>query len=148
MTDRLTEIEERLKAATPGPWEPYQSENFEPLSVAKRVRHPGMTEMHYVASWVNKAADQAFIANAPTDTAALLSAVKAVLAIHKPTRWAMVDPGCVTCRENGTPLAWPCPTVKAINAALEGNRECSKCGSCVCHESKTLTRPCTKDEGK
>jgi hypothetical protein len=36
----------------------------------------------------------------------------------------------------------------SIVVTVAGNRECSKCWACDCHESKTLTRPCTNKEGK
>jgi hypothetical protein len=123
MTDRLTGIEARLHAATPGPWvsEPVEQGMF--ADIESRVSGMrGYILLSHVDGEAGQAktADAEFIANAPTDITALLDAVRAVLAIHKPGRWASVDPGCVTCRENGNPLAWPCPTVKAINAALEG----------------------------
>lgn len=79
---RLDEIQARLDAATPGPWETHQDmvrigfEELEPLSVAKRVRKPGVTEMHYVVPWVNEVCDQEFIANAPDDVAYLLAELR------------------------------------------------------------------------
>jgi hypothetical protein len=36
----------------------------------------------------------------------------------------------------------------SIVVTCAGNRECSKCWSCVCHESNKLAKPCTKDEEK
>jgi hypothetical protein len=111
MTDRLTGIEARLDAITPGPWfanRYYVGAGEDPTDPDAEIAKASFKP------------DAEFIAAAPTDMTALLGAVKAVLAIHKPTRWVSVDPGCVTCRENGIPIPWPCPTVTAINAALEG----------------------------
>jgi hypothetical protein len=34
----------------------------------------------------------------------------------------------------------------SIVVTCAGNSECSKCWSCVCHDSNKLTRPCTKGE--
>jgi hypothetical protein len=36
----------------------------------------------------------------------------------------------------------------SIVVTCAGNSECSKCGSCVCHDANKLAKPCTKEEGK
>jgi len=82
MSADLTAIEARAEAATEGPWESYQDqmrigdEVIEPLSVVKRVKKPGVTEMHFVAPMVNTEDDQSFIAHARTDVPALLAMVR------------------------------------------------------------------------
>jgi hypothetical protein len=125
MTDRLTGIEARLDAATPGPWvtEPVEQGMF--ADIESRVS--GMRG-YILLSHVDGEAGQAktpdavFIAAAPTDMAALLGAVKAVLELHRPVQVFFPDYvegyyECEQCME-----AHPCPTVAAITTALEGTK--------------------------
>jgi hypothetical protein len=72
--------------------------------------------------------DMILIANAPTDMAALLGAVRAVLGVHEPVDAIMYGGKnahkvqvCTGCgQDDGNWNRYPCPTVTAINAALEG----------------------------
>lgn len=75
-----------------------------------------------------------FFAGAPTDQARLLAAVQAVTALHRPERGIVHDPDdgetkemdyCETCSDSqwldeATAVAYPCPTVAAVVAALGG----------------------------
>jgi hypothetical protein len=72
MTDRLSEIEGRLRAATPGPW--WTPSYIAPAEVFAGT---GLADDTCVAEGMYKH-DAEFIANAPTDIAALLGAVKEV----------------------------------------------------------------------
>jgi len=49
---------------------------------------------------------------------ALLAAVEAVLALHRPGFEMCVD--AVWCCHCGVSVVWPCPTYRAISAALTG----------------------------
>lgn len=110
----LAEIKARADAATEGPWE---SGKYAP------VRRAGD---YYEVVWldVDTSApgpasygvgigefDAEFICHAREDVPRLVAAVEAVLAIH-----CDEDGDCDVCE----PLAWPCPTVRAITAALAG----------------------------
>ena len=69
-----------------------------------------------------------FIANARTDLPRLLAAVRAVEAVHelidalnvRINRTQKVCTGCGT--DDGNWQVWPCPTIRAITEALEGDR--------------------------
>ncbi|MFJ4286625.1 hypothetical protein ACIPY0_13385 [Paenarthrobacter nicotinovorans] len=87
----LDPIQERLDAATPGPWTDALGKTFKA---------------------VGSIADARFIVNAPTDTARLLAAVKAVTDLHKQDTYG---PAFCICTER-----WPCSTVSAVEAALRG----------------------------
>ena len=53
------------------------------------------------------------------DIPALVAAVEAVLELHKEVQWAESWPTCIHCNDGeGSPLAYPCPTVQAIQSAL------------------------------
>ena len=58
------------------------------------------------------------------DVPALVAAVEVVLAMHKEVQWAESWPTCLHCNDGeGSPLAYPCLTVAAIQAALgEGEK--------------------------
>lgn len=92
----LEPIQERLDAATPGPWKADVSvrgdcvvwgPNGRFLMNAQAEPHwleyPGETRM---VSFDVDRRDAVFIAAAPTDTARLLAAVKAVTEVHKPAK--------------------------------------------------------------
>ena len=56
---------------------------------------------------------------AEIDIPALVAAVEAVLELHKEVQWKESWPTCIHCNSGeGSPLAYPCPTVTAINQAL------------------------------
>ena len=126
----LEPIQARLNAATPGPWE------FDGADICNVPDYSGPTPaVPYVEVMENRVTcgsycyggsieqtisdeDKALIANAPTDTARLLAAVKAVVALH-PREVIAVHEGygeeavCPECQ-----LHYPCPTVSAVEAAL------------------------------
>ena len=53
------------------------------------------------------------------DVPALVAAVEVVLAMHKEVQWVESWPTCIHCNDGeGSPLAYPCPTVAAIRTAL------------------------------
>ena len=58
------------------------------------------------------------------DVPALVAAVEAVLELHKEVQWAESWPTCLHCNDGeGSPLAYPCLTVAAIQSALgEGEK--------------------------
>lgn len=101
---QLDEMRARLAAATPGPWADALGKTFKA---------------------VGSVADARLIVNAPTDMGKLIAAVDAVLALHTPNAGhnpdclCGIDPGagarCCGCYD-----AYPCPTVAALTAALEG----------------------------
>ena len=63
--------------------------------------------------------DAEFIAHARQDIPALVAALEAVLELHKEVQWAESWPTCIHCNDGeGSPLAYPCPTVAAIQSAL------------------------------
>jgi hypothetical protein len=111
MTDRLTGIEARLNAATPGQWfanRYYVGAGEDPTDPDAEIAKASFKP------------DAEFIAAAPTDMAALLNAVNAALELHRSVQVFFPDYvdgyyECDQCME-----AYPCPTVTAINAALEG----------------------------
>ena len=134
--DRLNEIEARANAATEGPWIVAIYKN-ECKVETKRERW-------HVASYASPE-DAAFIAHARTDVPALVAALRAVLDLHResrndvdhtpPCEHCHGEPGvhecgcwadekwptvCAVCMEGtkGASVAWPCPTVRAIEEAL------------------------------
>lgn len=76
----LEPIQGRLDAATPGPWHLDRDEPGDVASVVAYASNDGVTIGTYVADTVEEDGDAEFIAHAPTDTARLLAAVKAVVA--------------------------------------------------------------------
>lgn len=128
----LDEIEERVEGATVGPW------GFEPAGKSRcgepqccseywdnRIWGGGMvlTESHMLP-----AADAEFIAAARTDVPALTAALQDVLALHvpHPEPQRMVTGVIVACSECGdiddSPTEYPCPTVRAITAHIDIER--------------------------
>lgn len=76
--DDLLDIEKRLKAATPGPWELFEDYHC----IVTSVTIPCLAECsHYpstVSSRLQAEDNAAFIAHAPEDVAALIAEVKAL----------------------------------------------------------------------
>lgn len=52
------------------------------------------------------------------DLAATVAALTAVLDLHTPYATAGGRSGCRVCGSATVPASWPCPTVRAIDAAL------------------------------
>jgi len=125
----LAPIRERLAAATPGPWfQGRASDRYENTREVYSEREVSATSED-VATFIHHPEDAALIANAPTDLARLLAAIEAVAALHKPVSSGItgvphsladydVCPKCFN--DDGWPVAYPCPTVAAVEAALKG----------------------------
>ncbi|MFS2091049.1 hypothetical protein [Paenarthrobacter nicotinovorans] len=62
------------------------------------------------------------VAAAPADVARLLAAVQAVTALHQPDNDGTIGTYCSHCTSliDGGPELYPCPTVRAVVAALGG----------------------------
>lgn len=129
MSDRLNEIEERLAAATPGPWE---RDQFGPDDDSARfIGSPSTGRI--VVYEAATAGNAEFIAHAPADLTALVAVVREVEALHQPndapsfteSSYGIAGqiPGTVTlsgftsrdvtcCRNCGA--EYPCPTAQAL----------------------------------
>ncbi|MDQ0102320.1 hypothetical protein J2T10_001966 [Paenarthrobacter nicotinovorans] len=134
----LDPIQNRLNAATPGPWDRPLNTRFKAFVTAempegdpssrwtRNIDNEGNRERVTVVSvpvWSTgkfyrpqSGKDLEFIAHAPTDTARLLAAIQAVVAIHRHELTEYRED--LTCTECGH--YWPCPTVRAVEAALDG----------------------------
>jgi len=119
---RIDEIEARLAAATPGPWEAVTDDH-------RRSKEHSVwadSKSDYVAEWVATRADADLLANTPADLAALVKFARDVAALH-----VAGDPECphphhdpVRCPDAVVPCAecdrdYPCPTARAL-AELDG----------------------------
>lgn len=134
MTDpreTLARIRAQADAATPGPWETdgtgEVSQHWSRPEPWETVVGTGVSCMSYCyggsAKGVERVEDAAFIAAARTNVPALADALDAVLELHKPIPAAMTSNGGVsdvTVCDHCLDPAWPCPTVTAITAVLEG----------------------------
>ena len=128
MSELLDQIEARADAATQGPWEwhPYMGSG----ATLAKPNHPfhELNILKTTDDWPPVAADAEFIAHAREDLPRLLAAVRAVEAVHEPidalnvriNRIQKVCTGCGT--DDGNWQVWPCPTIRAITEALEGER--------------------------
>ena len=140
MTDRiltaaLAAIRARADAATEGPWEWEGEAGEDRLQFDNSLIACRGTEDPVLCAWGHDAygidvgkADAEFIAHARTDLPALLAAVEAVLELHDmgeacPDCGAgprtICECGATDCQ--GCSEEWPCPTVRALTAALEAN---------------------------
>ena len=123
MTDpreTLARIRKQADAATEGPWtwathstaDGDEWAVFSPKDWALATNQDG---------W---AGDAEFIAASRTTVPAVLDALEAVLEVHKPGLPYMLDvpEACEHCSENEDEreVAYPCPTVAAVTAALAG----------------------------
>jgi hypothetical protein len=128
MTDRIAEIEVRVKAATEGPWEYGKRPDG---SVWLSTGNPERGQ-HYQGDWEGFDADAAFIAHARTDVPYLLAEVKRLreaLAFYE-REWT--HDSCSDHRARATPAdtLWSEPTEALLNdagktarTALETNNE-------------------------
>lgn len=119
----LEPIQERLDATTPGPWGRVDDLYHRFDQVHRIGSESTGSDIAFLIrrDQPQDKADAAFIAAAPTDTARLLAAVKAVVALHTQhtSRCGCDIPdGAGDCEECDQP--WPCPTVSAVEAALRG----------------------------
>jgi hypothetical protein len=96
--DRLSEIEERLANATPGPWVVEGLGDWVgPIGIPVAPDDGGLT-----------VPDAELIAHAPADLAALVAVVREVEALHR-RRVERPNAGCLQCGQ-----IWPCPTAAAV----------------------------------
>ena len=120
MTSRLDAIKARAAAATEGPWETVRV--YDNVYEVQLPDAPKPTESHFATSDLQNRFlhnDAEFVAHARSDVPALVAAVEVVLAMHKEVQWAESWPTCLHCNDGeGSPLAYPCPTVAAIRTAL------------------------------
>ncbi len=136
MSSQLDAIKARAEAATEGPWTWSGSEApvlggyagtsyrySEEVIEAEHHGECGCRSLCQLELTVGKA-DAEFIAHSRADIPALVAAVEAVLKLHKEVQWAESWPTCIHCNDGeGSPLAYPCPTVAAIRTALgEGEK--------------------------
>ena len=118
--DVFAGIRQRLEAATPRPWHAYNE------GIGWEIHEgddhtPECVEINDEFRETFRRRDAEFIANAPTDIAALLAFIDAALALHHPCDcggssphdWRKV-PHCDDC---GMPL--PCPTVQALTGEAQ-----------------------------
>ena len=119
------------QAATEGPWT-WQTPSGDdwPQADESLLGPTGgavLSGWGYDASGIEAAPeDRAYIADARTSLPKAVAAIRAVLALHQPVdalnmRTNRVQPVCSerSCgQENGDFMAWPCPTVRAIEKAL------------------------------
>ena len=139
---RLNEIQARVDAATPGPWETMRSGLLGTRVVRVDGEWDGLIPDEFV-TLVTPAlriyCDADLIANAPADLAFLLAelrkaheALERVEALHKRVEGYQFGaipgaepdwPVCSTCfTEDEHPQPWPCPTAAAV-AAAKGDGE-------------------------
>ena len=133
MTSREAEIQARLDAATPGPWEAYDPGDGtarlwtvrDNEDDAERLIHEPIGYL----DWNNGA----LIANAPTDLAYLLTRVAELEAQVAAVRELHVEQFSQWFNESGEPIAspvsvgclcgsyrYPCPTIVALDSAGGG----------------------------
>ncbi len=118
MTDLdLAPIKNRLAKATPGPWDAYSVPGFksEAPYTAVGIGEKEARLVRFDGAWP----DADFIANSPTDIAALVAEVErlrtqidAAREHHIPVDvnlYAATVKECCVC-----PGPWPCPTIKAL----------------------------------
>lgn len=128
MTDKpsLADARRVTAAATRGPWTFSDTTDVRGHKGEFRAPSPDNGFM-LVDPWCNDD-DAEFIAASRTLVPALLAAVDAVLALHRPSpRWVFARDEHVTICETCTntevarsrAVMWPCPTVRAIAAHLD-----------------------------
>ena len=119
--DVLSAMRARTEDLVPGPWTwsvgTVEALDYDGQPVVLFERENGH---------VTTRNEVAFVAHARTDMPALIAAVEAVLALHKPlhaldvaTRPAHHTNVCIGCgTDDGNWQVWPCPSVRAITEAL------------------------------
>ena len=113
----LAGIEQRVAAATAGPW--FQGRNGRPYESTCDVyskREPDEPDSHDIATYMHSEEDAALITAARTDLPALTAAVRDVLAVHYEATCSRGYPQafCIDCDQ-----AWPCATRRALAARLD-----------------------------
>ncbi len=126
----LESIKERLDEATPGPWRVWRDPDptkVRATAVETAWRYgdiEGDTEL--ITDYLPTDADATFIAEAPSDIAALIAEVErlrgqldAVREHHVPVEvnyYAATVTECCSC-----PGPWPCPTIRALDGEVESD---------------------------
>lgn len=112
---RLDEIQARLDAATPGPWE---RDQFGPDDDSARfIGSPSTGQI--VVYEAATAGNAELIANVPEDLAALVAFARAMERLHRPRKVICLNPShssdcdAMVCDACDTP--WLCPTAKALD---------------------------------
>ena len=116
ISNRLDQIEARADAATEGPWEKHTVNGWEMV-----VSYSTDAMIQLVAEFRHKERDlndAEFIAASRTDVPALVAALRAVLDLHKPRNGHDDCGHCVDPADAHWGIPWPCPTVRAVTAAL------------------------------
>lgn len=123
VTEFLAEQKRLAEAATEGPWEVDQSEPgiWGPQHIV--IGNYTASDMFESPAWENgKPEDLAFIAAARESVPRMIAALEAVTDVHRRVSapWPHSG-GTFVCRaDNGL---WPCPTIRAIEAALGGESD-------------------------
>jgi hypothetical protein len=115
MSDLLSEIEERLANATPGPWDWVPSAVEGGSHVLGVVGESGFPVLRTSPYAPPRQRDADLIAHAPADLAALVAVVREVAALHR-RRVERPNAGCLQCGQ-----IWPCPTAAAVQQLGEGS---------------------------
>jgi len=121
-------MRERAEDATEGPWEETATKRpdgsiYYSVDATWDGLHDG--EVAVLPHTPQGSEDTAFIAHARTDVPALVKALEAVLAIHEPyehTNRRGTHVHCEGCEANSQgeySTDYPCPTVTAIETALD-----------------------------
>ena len=117
--ERLDEIQARADKATDGPWE-WESTSPSMAGGHWNLRVTGKPGIRLsVTEYQHGPGNAEFIAHARADVPALVAALRAVLDLHQPTEVLGRGSVCPTC-DPWRP--YPCPTVRAVEAALEVER--------------------------
>lgn len=124
-------IEARAQAATNGPWEARHVTDdygdWEYADITHTYRDDGIEWPNQILGTIDlDEADAVFIAAARTDVEKMAKALRAVEAVHVPETYEYPEdsPDCAGCHaecqycEGDHP--WPCPTITAIRAVLNG----------------------------
>lgn len=108
MSAFLDAVQARLEAATPGPWKPYRTGKWEHDNYVVREDLAGVA-MQYALVW--QPGDAELIAHAPSDLAALLAVVRALVEARGdlnhhhshmvPGRWDKDGSPCEVCARVG-----------------------------------------------
>ena len=123
--DWIKRRRELLDDATEAPWTPEDVYGLVAPTKIDGYTHP----VERAEAIRQGAADDALIADARTSLPAALDALEAVLTYHRPGEgssqgytpdgYGYVEPYCAGCEASDEyAVAWPCPTVTAIEAAL------------------------------
>lgn len=124
MTVKLSEIEKAAEGATSGPWKRgWYAGVVDPKS---RVMTDRDGYNSCLADYLSEP-DATFIAASRTAVPALTAALRDVLTLHRPVRYAGADSPAIVPRfvcdaciaECDGAIPYPCPTVRAITAHVD-----------------------------